>query len=162
MGLRKTAAAAFFIVAALFALQAAAQKNPPAKIQKKSPAEIQKARTALMKSINRGMRKSLVFIKKGDFQNLAPTAKEVSALLARIPKMSPKGSAFGKTRIKPKVWDNFDHYRKLSAEAAAAATRLAEVAGAGDKKSAMQAFRGLVKGCRECHKPYRKKKRPKE
>ncbi|MDA0999778.1 MAG: cytochrome c [bacterium] len=153
MQLRHVCGVAVLVAAASLAPYVSAQRDAPS-----DPAKIQKARTALMKNINQDMRKARVAIKKKAFQELAATSKELSALIARIPELSPKGSAFGTTRIKSEVWKKFDHFRKLSTESSAAAARLAKVAAEGDQKSATQAFRGLAKTCTNCHKPYREKK----
>ena len=122
--------------------------------------KIQKIRTATMKSISKTLRGIRVFVKNGQLKELAEASEKVAKLIDRIPELSPKGSAFGeKSRIKSEVWDDFNRYKKLTEKSSTAARALAKVAGVGDAKSSMSAFRVLGKSCGACHKPFRKKKK---
>ncbi len=125
-----------------------------------SPEKIQKKRTATMKAINKSMVLIRVYAGKGELENVARVAGEVSRLLARIPGLSPRDSAFGeKSRIKPEVWEVFGRYGKLSGRSATAARSLAATAQKGDREALMKSFAALAKSCGACHKPFRKKKK---
>jgi len=131
-------------------LSAAQQKAGPPDL-----AAVQKERAATMKAINYAMREIYVGSKKGEMAGVAKAAAEVADLVEKIPALSPEGSNLGETRIKPEVWKNFDHYEKLSAQAAQAARMLVQVAGGGDRAAVMKSFAALANSCNECHKPYR-------
>ena len=125
-----------------------------------SPEQIQKKRTLTMKAINKALLRIRVYAGKGQLKELSAAALEVSNLVARIPELSPEGSAFGdKSRIKPEVWTNFAHFKELSEKTAAAARALAKTARIGDTGSLMRSFVDLAKACGACHKFYRKKKK---
>ncbi len=128
--------------------------------EKISPGKTQKKRTATMKAINKSMVLIRVYAGKGELENVARVAGEVSRLLARIPGLSPRDSAFGeKSRIKPEVWEDFGRYGKLSGRSATAARSLAATAQKGDREALMKSFAALAKSCGACHKPFRKKKK---
>ncbi len=123
-----------------------------------SPEEIQKKRTANMKTINKNMRQLKVSITKRQFDRIGATATAVAERVAKIPELSPEGSAHGpKSRIKPEVWKNFARYIDFAERSAEAARSLAKVAGSQDQKKVMGSFLALAKSCTKCHKPYRKK-----
>ncbi|MFP6890034.1 MAG: cytochrome c [Nitrospinota bacterium] len=125
-----------------------------------SPEEIQKNRTLTMKTIDKAMRRIRVLASKGQWNQLAATAKDISGLITRIPELSPEGSGFGeKSRIKPEVWLNFSEYEELSIKSSSAALNLAKLAEGGDSGVMMRSFVDLAKTCRACHKPFRKKKK---
>ena len=127
-----------------------------------SPEKIQKKRTATMKAINKSMRQIRVYAGKGDLENVARAAGEVSRLVSQIPDLSPRDSAFGvKSRIKPEVWEDFGRYEKLSVRSTSAARSLAATAQKGDRGALMKSFAALAKSCNACHKPFRKKKKKK-
>jgi cytochrome c556 len=128
-----------------------------------SPEKIQKKRTITMKAINKSMRRIRVYAGKGELENVARAAGEVSRLVARIPALSPRGSAFGeKSRIKPGVWEDFGRYEELSDKSAAAARAMAATAQKGDRGALMKSFAALAKSCGACHKPFRKKKKKRQ
>jgi len=146
-------------LAALAFLAAAGGWAAPADAAPKDPAAIQKERSATMKSINKKMRALKVLATKGDLAEVVREAGAVAGLTARIPELSPKGSAVGKTRIKPEVWKNFDDYKSLAARSAEAARGLAAAAKGGDRAAVRASFSKLAKTCGACHKPYREKKK---
>lgn len=120
---------------------------------------VQWVRVRTMKSISRAMRRVKVYTKKANYKRVAAAAEEIALLSAAIPFLSPKGSAFGKTRIKAEVWSRFDDYTKIARDSAQIARDLAKAAGAKDKSAVLKAFSALSDSCTQCHKPYRKKKR---
>ncbi len=125
-----------------------------------SSEEIQKKRTITMKAINKHMRQLKVAIGKKQFDRASTAADAVAKLVAQIPELSPKGSAYGpKSRIKPAVWEKFAHYKDLTEHSADAARSLAKVAKSQNKEKVMASFLSLARSCTKCHKPYRKKKR---
>ena len=120
---------------------------------------VQRVRVRTMKSISRAMRRVKVYTKKANYKRVAAAAEEIALLSAAIPYLSPKGSAFGKTRIKAEVWSRFDDYTKIARDSVQIARDLAKAAGAKDKNAVLKAFSALSDSCTQCHKPYRKKKR---
>lgn len=120
---------------------------------------VQRVRVRTMKSISRAMRRVKVYTKKANYERVAAAAEEIALLSAAIPFLSPKGSAFGKTRIKAEVWSRFDDYTKIARDSAQIARDLARAAGAKDKSAVLKTFSALSDSCTQCHKPYRKKKR---
>ena len=119
----------------------------------------QRVRVRTMKSISRAMRRVKVYTKKANYERVAAAAEEIALLSAAIPYLSPKGSAFGKTRIKAEVWSRFDDYTKIARDSAQIARDLAQAAQAKDKSAVLKTFSALSDSCTQCHKPYRKKKR---
>ena len=122
---------------------------------------VQRVRVRTMKSISRAMRRVKVYTKKANYKRVAAAAEEIALLSAAIPFLSPKGSAFGKTRIKAEVWSRFDDYTKIARDSAQIAREVAKAAGAKDKAGVLKAFSALSESCTQCHKPYRKKKKRK-
>ncbi len=120
---------------------------------------VQRVRVQTMKSISRAMRRVKVYTKKANYKRVASAAEEIALLSAAIPYLSPKGSAFGKTRIKEEVWSRFDDYTKIARDSAQIARDLAKAARAKDKSAVLKTFSALSDSCTQCHKPYRKKKR---
>ena len=120
---------------------------------------VQRVRVRTMKSISRAMRRVKVYTKKANYERVAAAAEEIALLSAAIPYLSPKGSAFGKTRIKAEVWSRFDDYTKIARDSAKIARDLARAARAKDKNAVLKTFSALSDSCTQCHKPYRKKKR---
>lgn len=120
---------------------------------------VQRVRVRTMKSISRAMRRVKVYTKKANYKRVAAAAEEIALLSAAIPYLSPKGSAFGKTRIKAEVWSRFDDYTKIARDSAQIAREVAKAAQAKDKVGVLKAFGALSDSCTQCHKPYRKKKR---
>jgi len=120
---------------------------------------VQRVRVRTMKSISRAMRRVKVYTKKANYERVAAAAEEIALLSAAIPYLSPKGSAFGKTRIKAEVWSRFDDYTKIARDSAKIARDLAKAARAKDKNAVLKTFSALSDSCTQCHKPYRKKKR---
>lgn len=120
---------------------------------------VQRVRVRTMKSISRAMRRVKVYTKKANYERVAAAAEEIALLSAAIPFLSPKGSAFGKTRIKAEVWSRFDDYTKIAGGSAQIARDLAQAARAKDKNAVLKRFSALAESCTQCHKPYRKKKR---
>ncbi len=119
---------------------------------------VQRVRVRTMKSISRAMRRIKVYTKKANYKRVASAAEEIALLSAAIPFLSPKGSAFGKTRIKAEVWSHFDDYEKIAKDSAQIARDVAKAARANNKDAVLKAFSALSDSCTQCHKPYRKKK----
>ena len=120
---------------------------------------VQRVRVRTMKSISRAMRRIKVYTKKGNYKRVISAAEEIALLTAAIPYLSPKGSNLGKTRIKDEVWSRFDDYTKIARASAHIARDLVKAAEAADKAAVLKTFSALSKGCTQCHKPYRKKKK---
>ena len=120
---------------------------------------VQRVRVRTMKSISRAMRRVKVYTKKANYKRVAAAAEEIALLSAAIPYLSPKGSAFGKTRIKEDVWSRFDDYTKIARDSAQIARNLAKAAAAKEKDAVLKTFSALSDSCTQCHRPYRKKKR---
>ena len=120
---------------------------------------VQRVRVRTMKAISRAMRRVKVYSKKANYARVASAAEEIALLSAAIPYLSPKGSAFGKTRIKAEVWSRFEDYSKIARDSARIARDLARAAKAKDKTAVLKTFTALSESCAQCHKPYRKKKR---
>ncbi len=119
---------------------------------------IQSERLRTMKTINKILIGVMVNVRRGNLSEVAKGAGTVTGLLAKIPSLSPEGSDIGETRIRPEVWENFDHYKELAQNAVAAAKKIGETAASGDRASTKSAFALLAGACSQCHNPYRKKK----
>lgn len=119
------------------------------------PGQVQKERLDTMKAINQAMRELKVYTGKGDFPKVAAAAGRVAQLTAKIPALSPEGSAVGKTRIKPEVWKNFGHYKELAEKSVQAARALGQAAEKKDRAAVARSFTALGDSCKACHDPYR-------
>ncbi len=120
---------------------------------------VQRVRVRTMKTISRAMRRVKLYSKKANYKRVASAAEEIALLSAAIPYLSPKGSAFGKTRIKAEVWNRFDDYSKIARDSAKIARDLVRAAEARNKTAVQTTFTALTESCTQCHRPYRKKKR---
>jgi cytochrome c556 len=95
---------------------------------------------------------------KGEVKPLEVPAKAIARWAATIPVLFPVGSEKGEdTKALPKIWSDRAGFEKIASAAQAAATRLAEVAKAGDADAVAVQFKALGEQCGACHKGYREK-----
>lgn len=95
---------------------------------------------------------------KGDVKPLENTAKGMAKWGALIPAMFPKGTETGgNTKAMPEIWSDAAGFKKDAADFAEAATKLAELAKAGDLDGVTAQTKVLGETCGACHKAYRAK-----
>jgi len=73
-----------------------------------------------------------------------------------IPGMFPAGSTAPTSDALPTIWSDRAGFEARAADYAAAATKLADLAKAGDKPGFAAQFGELGKACKACHDSYRK------
>ncbi|MFU8896522.1 MAG: c-type cytochrome [Gammaproteobacteria bacterium] len=59
------------------------------------------------------------------------------------------------TEARPVIWERFDRFEELAANAQASAERLVEVATGGDEAATKRAISALLDDCRACHNDFR-------
>jgi cytochrome c556 len=95
---------------------------------------------------------------KGDVKPLENVAKGLAKWAAVIPSMFPKGTETGdNTKALPEIWSDPAGFQKVAMEFGASATKLAELAKAGDLDGVAAETKVLGDGCGACHKTYRAK-----
>jgi cytochrome c556 len=121
-------------------------------------------RIALMKS---GVLKNYLYAKKfvkdgkGTPAGVAAHAHLLNDASTQIVAMFPKGTGRGDfddktTRALPKIWEDWDGFKKAAEALTRESAKLAEVAAGGDKDAIAAQFGQTGKlGCGGCHKPFR-------
>ncbi len=93
---------------------------------------------------------------KGDVKTLENPAKAVARWARQFPSLFPPGSDKGHdTKALPAIWSDFAGFQKAAAEEAEAATKLAELAKAGDVDGVTAQVKVLGDACGTCHRTYR-------
>jgi cytochrome c556 len=95
---------------------------------------------------------------KGDVKPLGDVAGGIAKWAALIPVMFPKGTETGdNTKALPEIWSDPAGFKKAAADFGASATKLAELAKAGDLEGVTAETKVLGSACGACHKVYRAK-----
>lgn len=85
-------------------------------------------------------------------------ARRIAAMAPMIPELFGAMDTRGinvHTDALPKIWDQPDDFSTAAQKLADAATRFADIAAKGDKRSTLGAFRGLGGACGSCHDSFR-------
>ena len=101
----------------------------------------------------------------GTLQDVEAHANALTSLSAKIPEHFPKDTGRGNypdkmTRALPKIWENWEDFRKSAERLGEGSQRLAQAAKAGDKDMVVELIGksgsyGKTKiGCAECHEKY--------
>lgn len=122
-----------------------------------------KARKDAMKSMSKNLKAINAFVKdgKGSAKDAEEKAAAIAAIAKKIPSLFPKGSGRGdfsdkQTRATPKIWSDWAGFEKAAMVLETKASKLAQVAGGGDKKMIADQTGELGKGaCGACHKTFR-------
>ena len=94
---------------------------------------------------------------KGDLKPAENVARGMARWGGLIPAMFPPGSDKGDTKALPEIWSASAGFEKAAATFAAAATKVADSAKAGDADAFAADVKALGDACGACHKPYRAK-----
>lgn len=93
---------------------------------------------------------------KGDVKTLENPAKGMARWIKQFPTLFPKGSEQGhNTKALPAIWSDMAGFEKSANESADAATKLAELAKAGDAAGVEAQVKVLGDTCGGCHRTYR-------
>lgn len=126
--------------------------------------EVIEKRIALMKG---GVLKNFLYAKKfikegkGTSAGVSAHAYLLNDASKQVVALFPKGTGRGDfddktTRALPKIWEDWDGFKKAAADLTTESMKLAEVAGGGDKDAIAAQFGKMGKiGCGGCHKPFR-------
>jgi cytochrome c556 len=120
-----------------------------------NPIEIRQTGLDLLNADFAGIR--AVVEAKGDIKKLEPAAKAIARFAALMPALFPAGSDKGETKAKPEIWSDNAGFVKAAAAMGAAATKLAELAKAGDADAVAAQIKEVGAACGACHKDYRQK-----
>lgn len=95
-----------------------------------------------------------------DGEAFALRAQRVAWMTTMIPDaFRPDTSSFQvQTEALPVIWESFDEFEKLAANAKASSARLAEAAAGGDEAAARQAFGAMIDDCKACHDRFKVKR----
>ncbi|MEP9358274.1 cytochrome c [Sphingomonas sp. KR3-1] len=91
-----------------------------------------------------------------DPKTLAFAARALAGWAKAIPGMFPAGSSAANSGALPSVWSDRAGFEAKAAAYAAAATKLADLAKAGDKPGFAAQFAVVGGTCKACHDAYRK------
>ena len=92
---------------------------------------------------------------KGDVKTLENPAKAMARWIKQFPSQFPPGSDKGNTKALPAVWTDMAGFEKAANDLADAATKLAELAKAGDADGVATQVKAVGDACAGCHKTYR-------
>lgn len=90
-----------------------------------------------------------------DVTKLAHEPEGIALWARAIPGLFPAGSAREDSRAKPEIWANKADFDGKAADLEREATRLAELAHAGDKAGFAAQVPAVQAACAACHKAYR-------
>ena len=125
-----------------------------ARAQEVNPIETRQAGQDLFSGTYAGIRG--VVAAKGDVKTLENPAKAMARWMKQFPSQFPKGSEAGhNTKALPAVWSDNEGFRKTASEMADAATKLAELAKAGDADAVAAQVKAMGEVCNTCHRTYR-------
>lgn len=108
--------------------------------------------------LNRGFKDTLAA--GGDVRTQVPGAEGLAAWAGGIAGLFPRCTASGKTRAGPRIWTDKAGFEEKAAGLAAAATRLAELAAAGDQSGFAAQVEIVQQSCAACHSAYRRQDFP--
>jgi cytochrome c556 len=91
-------------------------------------------------------------------ENIVGHAESLSRHADLIVPAFEKRVVEGPTDAKAEIWDDFDAFKKATADYKAAAEKLADVARGGDAGAIGAQVKEVGKTCGGCHQPYRKPK----
>ena len=125
-----------------------------------------KDRRALMKTISKNFKPIKAYVKsgKGSAADVAKHAKAINAATDQFLALFPKGSGRGdysakETRALPKIWMDWNGFKKANQVLADESAKLASIAASGNKQAIAKQYAAVGKlGCGGCHKPFRGKK----
>jgi len=94
---------------------------------------------------------------KGDVKTLENPAKAMARWMKQFTLLFPPGSDQGATKALPAVWSDSAGFKKAADEFVAAATKLQELAKAGDADAVATQVKAVGDACGNCHKTYRQR-----
>jgi cytochrome c556 len=120
------------------------------------PIETRQAGQDLLLGTFSGIR--AVVAAKGDVKTLEVPAKAIARWITQFPTQFPKGSDQGhNTKALPAVWTETAEFQTYADNLAKEATKLAELAKAGDTEAVAAQFKVVGDACATCHKTFRAK-----
>ena len=118
------------------------------------PIETRQAGQDLLAGTYAGIK--VVVTDKGDVKTLETPAKAIARWIRQFPTQFPKGSEEGhNTKALPAVWSDPAGFVKAATDLAEAASKLAELAKAGDTDAVAAQFKVVGDACAACHRTYR-------
>ena len=126
-----------------------------ARAEAPTPIEMRQTGLDLLSGTFGGIR--AVSAAKGDVKTLEAPAKAMARWAALMPGLFPMGSDTGATKAKPEIWTDMAGFEKAAAALGAAATKLAELAKAGDAEGVEAQIKLVGGACGACHNSYRAK-----
>lgn len=118
------------------------------------PIETRQAGQDLLAGTYAGIK--VVVTDKGDVKTLETPAKAMARWIRQFPTQFPKGSEEGhNTKALPPVWSDTAGFVKAANDLAEAATKLAELAKAGDADGVAAQVKVVGDACAACHRTYR-------
>jgi cytochrome c556 len=131
-----------------------------------APKDIIKYREGVMKAVT-GSAVAMKVItsgaiaRKGDWLIHARAMVELARISADL---YPKGTGpeAGKTRALPAIWEKPSEYLKMNEQWLAVSKRMLAAAEAGDLAEGKKAAKALSQACKDCHDPFRAKKKKKK
>lgn len=118
------------------------------------PIETRQAGQDLLAGTFAGIR--AVVTAKGDVKTLESPAQAMARWIRQFPTQFPMGSGGGhNTKALPAIWSDPAGFQKAAGDLADAATKLAELAKAGDAEAVVAQVQVVGDACGACHRRYR-------
>ena len=116
--------------------------------------ETRQAGMALQSADFAGIR--AVVAAKGDVKTLENPAKAIARWIKQFPSLFPAGTEQGHdTKALPAIWSDKAGFQKAADDLAAASTKMAELAKAGDTDAVTAQVKVMADACAACHRTYR-------
>jgi cytochrome c556 len=124
--------------------------------------EIYEKRKAYMNDLYDSQKAIKSAVAAKDYATVEAKAKDIAGKMDRLLDQFPKGSAGGKSKAKPEIWDNLDNFSKIAVKVKEISGSLAKAAAARDEAKVEAQFNALGAespfrsgACAECHREYR-------
>ncbi len=127
-----------------------------ARAESMNPIETRQAGQDLLAADYAGIR--AVVAAQGDVTKLEDPAKAIARWIRQFPTQFPKGTEEGhNTKALPAVWADPEGFQKAANNLADTATKLAELAKAGDANAVEAQVKVVGEACAACHRTFRER-----
>ena len=94
-------------------------------------------------------------IRGKDYESITKLANEIREWAIRMPKYFPEGSNDKPSEASPKIWEDFNGFKRAALENETATTKLIAAAEAEDQTAVVNGFKAVASSCKSCHKSYK-------
>jgi cytochrome c556 len=116
---------------------------------------IVKERMDMFKRSQKNLKAIKFYIRSEDYGSIAKLADEIREWAIKMPEYFPDGSNVKPSEASPKIWEDFDGFKRAAMKNEMATTKLIVAAEAGDQTAVVDGFKALASTCKSCHQAYK-------